>query len=318
MGKELWIGIDVGGSHMAAGLVDSVGRLLARTQVKTPRPAIVDETLDLMATAVKDTLRTAGYSLEDVKGIGAGFPGGIDTEKGIVTLAPNLGWRNEPVASKLRELLGRPVVIDNDANAAVAGEAFTGAGKGKKHILMITLGTGIGGGLFLNGELYRGFTGFAGEVGHIVIDPEGPLCACGQKGCFETFGAGPAIATRAEKYLLETNGSLLHKWRKEGAGRLSVKMIFDAARMGDEVALEVAKETGEYIGIGLSSLLNLINPEIVVIGGSISRAGEVLLQPIRESIAKHALVGVKGTPVVQAALGNDAGVIGAAAIAMRM
>ena len=308
----LRIGIDLGGTKLAAGVIDENYALLSRAE-KPTRAAMGAETVIAdMAECVRMALAEAGKSIADCAGAGIGSPGLCDTAKGSVRNTHNLGWYGVPVCDMLSKELGVPVKVDNDANCAALGEVVAGAAKGSKSALMVTLGTGVGGGIIIGGEIYSGWQSLGGEIGHMCIVMDGEQCSCGEKGCWEAYAASSALVRQAEKAAAEHPESLL----AADAGSLDGKKIFAAVNAGDSVAMAVVERYCAYVGVGIVNLVNAIYPESIIIGGGISAVGETILSPIREYIGEHFFASKKELMprVAQAQLGNDAGIIGAAAL----
>ncbi|MBI4577066.1 MAG: ROK family protein [Planctomycetes bacterium] len=286
------MGADLGGTNLRAAVVDGAGRILEAVRLPTGAEEGPEAVLGRLAGA----LRGLGAG-RDVAAVGVGAAGPLDPETGVIHVAPNFpGWKDVPVAARLARDLGWPVHLENDANAAAYGEAWTGAGVGVRSLVMLTLGTGVGGGLILDGRLWRGHRGLAGEVGHMVVEPEGPPCGCGARGCLESLASATAIARRA--------------------GGASARAVYDAALGGEPRAIESLRVAGRALGIALASLVNLLNPERVVLGGRVAGALDFLLPALVAELRERALaVALDGVEVVGAALGDDAGVVGAARVA---
>jgi len=308
----LRIGIDLGGTKIAAGVIDENFELLSRAEVPTRASLGAETVIADMADCVRQALAAAGRELADCAGAGIGSPGLCDTEKGSVRNAHNLGWYGVPVCGMLSEELGLPVRVDNDANCAALGEVVAGAAKGSRSALMVTLGTGVGGGIIIGGEIYSGWQSLGGEIGHMCIVMDGEQCSCGEKGCWEAYAASSALVRQAEKAASEHPESLL----AAHAGTLDGKKIFAALNEGDAVAKMVVERYCAYVGVGIVNLVNAIYPESIIIGGGISAVGETIIGPIREYIANHFFASKRELMprVLQAKLGNDAGLIGAAAL----
>ena len=308
----LRIGIDLGGTKIAAGIIDENFRLLSRAEVPTRAALGAETVVDDMAKCALMALEDAGKSLSDCAGAGIGSPGLCDTAAGSVRNAHNLGWFGVPVCAMLSEKLGIPVKVDNDANCAALGEVVAGAAEGSRSALMVTLGTGVGGGIIIGGEIYSGWQSLGGEIGHMCIVMDGEQCSCGEKGCWEAYAASSALVRQAEKAAEEHPGSAL----AADAGSLNGKKIFAAVSAGDETAKAVVQQYCKYVGVGLVNLINAIYPQTVIIGGGISAVGETILGPIREYIGDNFFASDKSLmpAVKRAELGNDAGIIGAAAL----
>ena len=308
----LRIGIDLGGTKIAAGIIDENYALLSRAEVPTRASLGAKAVVADMAECVRMALAAAGKSLADCAGAGIGSPGLCDTEKGSVRNAHNLGWYGVPVCEMLSGELGIPVKVDNDANCAALGEVVAGAAMGSRSALMVTLGTGVGGGIIINGEIYSGWQSLGGEIGHMCIVMDGERCSCGEKGCWEAYAASSALVRQAEKAASEHPESLL----AADAGALDGKKIFAALNAGDAAVKAVVERYCAYVAVGIVNLVNAIYPQSIIIGGGISAVGETIIAPIREYIGEHFFASKRELmpAVVQAKLGNDAGIIGAAAL----
>jgi glucokinase len=308
------IGIDVGGTKVLGGVVDETGKILATARKDTPRQGgkaltqtIADTALELMAQF-------------EVTSIGVSAAGFVSSDRKTMLATPNIAdWNGVNLDAELTALIGLPVVIENDANAAAWGEAKFGAGRNQNHMMMLTVGTGIGGGIVVNGDLYRGAFGIAAEFGHLRVVPEGHLCGCGARGCFEQYASGNALLRHAREAISaspEIARNLLSRGDGTIAG-LTGKAITDAAREGDPVALAAFNTTGQWLGAGIASLSVLLDPACVVIGGGVIDAGEILLKPTRESLERTMpFAGKHPYPTLIAAeLGNEAGLVGVADLA---
>ena len=307
------IGIDVGGTNVKIALVDGEGKIIYSNSVPTYAQMGYEYTVNNIKQAIRDLMKETNTDAKEIEGIGFDFPGQVDYKTGVVKLAPNTpGWVNVPIAQMIEEEFNIPTRIDNDVRCAALGELKFGAGKGCENFVCITVGTGIGSGLVINGQLVRGAANAAGEIGHIKLQMNGgPICGCGDTGCLEAFASGPSIVAMAQEYL---KGGKSTKFREmAGAdGEITPYIVAKAAEAGDPVAKRIFEIVGTYIGMGLVSVINLLNPEKVIIGGGVAAAGDLLLDPIRKTIKERAMV-VAGNSVeiVPAELGNSAGVIGA-------
>jgi len=305
------IGIDVGGTNIKIALVSDEGKILYSNSIPTRTEMGYEYTDNSMKEAIKLLLNETKLNTKDIEGMGFGFPGQIDCQKGIVRLAPNVpGWVNVPIAEIMEKEFGIPTRVDNDVRTAALGELNYGAGVGCQNLVCITVGTGIGSGLVINGKLVRGASNAAGELGHIKLNiTDGPLCGCGDRGCLEAYASGPAIVALAEEYI---RGGKSTKYRELANPDITPYIVATAAKEGDPVAIQIFKIIGEYIGMGLVSVVNLLNPEKIIIGGGVAGAGEILFNPIKETIAKRAMaIQRDAVEIVPAQLGNSAGVIGA-------
>ncbi len=314
--KRVAIGIDIGGTNVKLGLVDERGKVLLHDTFQTRHAPSRAEMLDKLVAHVgvlSAEARSLGFR---VSGVGIGAPGPIDVERGFVYFFPNLpGWKNTPLKKILEKRLRLPVFLDNDANAMALGESKFGAGRGSKNVIALTLGTGVGGGLVLDGKLFHGATFSAAEIGHMVVDPNGPRCACGNHGCIEAF-VGNGYFVREVRNRLKGRQSMLKRWIKEGK-ELTPKLVQEAARQGDAFSREQWKRTGDRLGTFLAGLANLLNPERIVIGGGIALGGELVLGPVRVAFKKKAFpIASRFVKVMPAVLGNDAGLVGAAALVL--
>jgi glucokinase len=311
----LTIGVDVGGTKIAAGVVDDEGKIIE--MVRRPTPAAnAAGTISMISDAVREL---AGRN--EVEAVGVGAAGFIDESRSTVLFAPNLAWRNEPVARQVEDRTGLPVVVENDANAAAWAEATLGAGRGHPHVIVITIGTGIGGGIVINGELYRGRWGIAGEPGHYRVVPDGRLCGCGNRGCWEQYASGSALVAEAREFATRSPGAAV-RLLQLGGGKpegITGPEVTTAAREGDAGALRCFEIVGRWVGEGLADLAAILDPGCFVLGGGVSEAGDLLLGQARTAF-ENGLTGRQFRPhavVVLAELGQDAGLIGAADLARR-
>ena len=311
---SLTIGIDVGGTKVLGGVVDEAGKVLTTARKDTPRQggSALTQTI---ADVAKELL--AQHSVASVGVSAAGF---VSSDRKTMLATPNIAdWNGVDLDNQLTKLIGLPVVIENDANAAAWGEAKFGAGKNQDHMMMLTVGTGIGGGIVVNGALYRGAFGIAAEFGHMRVVPEGHICGCGARGCFEQYASGNALLRHAREAINaspEIARNLLSRGDGTVAG-LTGQAITDAARDGDPVALAAFNTTGQWLGAGIASLVVLLDPACVVIGGGVIDAGEILLKPTRESLERNMpFAGKHPYPqIIAAQLGNEAGLVGVADLA---
>lgn len=314
--SELSIGVDVGGTKVLGGVVTGDGEILVRSRRDTPRQGGNALTATI-AEVIKELLES-----HPAKTVGISAAGFVSSDRATMLATPNIsGWNGVDLKSEISVLVGLPVVIENDANSAAWGEARHGAGRGENHFMMLTVGTGIGGGVVLDGELYRGAYGVAAEFGHMRVVPEGHLCGCGARGCFEQYASGNALMRHARESINATPdlaANLLARGDGTIAG-LTGKHISEAARDGDAVALAAFNTTAQWLGAGIASLAMVLDPACVVIGGGVIDAGEILLAPTRNALDRYLpFVGKHPTPrVIAAELGNDAGLVGVADLARR-
>lgn len=310
-----YIGIDLGGTNVAAGLVSEDGKLLGKASVPTPKGA--GQVADAIETAARQAAAQAGVEVSDARSVGLASPGSIDPEGGVVVHAFNLGLDYVPLAEMVSQRLGLPAVLENDANAAALGEFVAGAGMGRKSLVAVTLGTGVGSGAVLEGKLYTGFNYSGMEAGHTVIHRGGRACTCGRKGCWEAYASATGLICSTREAMEAHPDSAL--WRYAPAlAQVNGKTPFDAAQAGDPVAQGVIDEYVEDLACGLANMINLLQPEILCIGGGVCKQGENLLAPVRLALNREEFTrdSARRTKVCMAQLGNDAGIVGAALVPM--
>ena len=307
------LAIDIGGTKLAAGIVGSAGRILARGEVPTLAAEGPERVLNRVLRLAENVLATPGVSADAIQRIGIGCAGPVDRQGGLILNPPNLpGWVRIPLVEHIEKALGRPTVLENDANAAALGEFRYGAGKGASSLVYLTVSTGIGSGIILDGKIWHGVKDGAGEVGHMTLLPDGPVCGCGNRGCLEALASGPSIARRAREALATGQPS-----RLRAAGDFTAADVVHLAQEGDAIAAEVWNETVEYLGLGVAAIVTILAPERVVIGGGVSQAGDFLFVPLRREVRRRVkLVAVESVPILPAALGPDVGILGAAAVAL--
>ncbi|KQX67171.1 MULTISPECIES: ROK family glucokinase [unclassified Paenibacillus] len=315
MSDQIYIGVDLGGTNIKVGICDEQGKLLHTFEGPTGAENGSDFVIERIAQYVRQIVEESPFEWEQVAGIGAGLAGFMDIPEGFVKFSPNLLWHNVPAKKMLEEFLGKTVKIDNDANVAALGEAWAGSGAGIPNVVCYTLGTGVGGGIIINGKIYQGSTGMAGELGHmsVVPDIEAIQCGCGQMGCLETVSSATGIVRMANEAVErgEKTSLALHE-------KIEAKHVFDAAKSGDEVSLRIVNRAAYYIGRSMAAMAVIINPKRFILGGGVSKAGEILFQPIRETFKKYTPeTASEGVEIVAATLGNDAGIVGAAGLNLR-
>ncbi|HET9949506.1 MAG TPA: ROK family protein [Longimicrobiales bacterium] len=314
------VGVDIGGTNTVVGLVPWEGgppvALCSRpTEPRRGADAVVADVADMAEAVTAEALERLGATRDRIVGVGIGCPGPLDLERGIVVTTPNLGWSGYPIRDRVGEALGLPATLDNDANCATYGEWWQGAARGARQVAGVTLGTGIGGGLIIDGKLLRGASGMAGEFGHTTIDLGGRRCGCGNRGCVEAYASGPNIAARAREGIEAGRTSRLLDLVGGDPERLTAQTVYDGLLLGDPLARDVMIEAATMLGVGVANLVNLLNPEVVVIVGGVTRAGEHLFRPLREEVRRRAFsVGVEACRVVPGELEGTAGVIGAAGV----
>lgn len=304
--KKYAFGVDIGGTTCKIGFFDTSGVLLDKWEIKTNTENNGERILSDVAQAVDNKLAQEGISKDDVQGIGIGVPGPVKTS-GIVTRCVNLGWSVVNVAEELGNLTGLTIKVGNDANVAALGEMWQGGAKGSRDVVMVTLGTGVGGGIIIDGKVVAGFDGAGGEIGHITVNnDEIEACNCGQYGCLEQYTSATGIVRVAKRKLDKTSDDTVLR----GIENLTAKDVFDAAKDGDEVALGLVDEVCQILGAALSNIACVVNPEIIVIGGGVSKAGQILLDAIQKHFIESAFHVCRDTKFVLAGLGNDAGMYG--------
>lgn len=307
------IGLDVGGTRIAAGLVERKGRIVRETKLLTPKAAGPFAIVDAIVAAVNEI--TSGVHPSEIAGIGIGLPAQIDFTRQSVEYCVNLPLAGIDMRGLVMSRLKYPVTIDNDGHTAALGESRYGAAKGLRDFIMVTLGTGVGGGVFIDGKLHRGSRGFGGELGHMVIAVDGPPCPCGGRGHLESFAARPAIV-RAARAAAETyHGSSISRLAGGDAEKITAELVIKAANDDDEAAVEVMSLVGDMLGEGLVGLVNVLNPQAIIVGGGIGESCPLVSRRAAARIAAEALAGRRDIRVLTAELGNDAGVAGAAALA---
>ncbi len=311
---QAYAGIDIGGTNIKYGLIDPNGKVLFKEQ----RPTLVEKgaepLMHLVANISESLLYFAAEEDYEIRWLGVGTPGAVDAKSGkVIGLSPQIaGWQGMEIGQILKERLNLPVLVDNDVNAMALGEARFGAGIGYRSVVCAAVGTGVGGGIILEGRLWRGFSHTAGEIGHTAINFEGPSCRCGQKGCVEVYCSSQAIIARMGARLKRGMTSTFEEVLDGNLDNLSIKKIFQAAKKGDPAAREVIEESADYLAIGLANAVNLLNPDIVVVGGGVAEGGGGFVEAVAAGIRKRALESAtKDLRVTRATLGNDAGFIGA-------
>jgi glucokinase len=313
------IGVDLGGTKISAGAMSADGtrQFAMRTEPTLAREgadAVVERIAGMIRAVAEQTIAETGATRDAFLGVGLGSPGPLDRANGIVITTPNLGWTRFPLRDRVSAAVALPATLDNDANCATLGEWWVGAAKGGRNVVGLTIGTGIGGGLILDGKLYHGSSDVAGEVGHATIDSTGRRCKCGNYGCLEAYASGPAIAERAREALAGGERSLLSALAGGDLDSLTAQQVYDAAKQGDEVARAVVRETARFIGTGVANLLNIFNPDVVVLAGGVAQAGDDLFGPLRAEVQRRAFKpAVDACRIVPGALGSAAGVVGAVA-----
>ncbi len=311
---NMYIGIDLGGTNIAAGLVDEKGRIIRQDSVRTLKERPTDEIVKDMADLSKKLIADEGLKISDIRAIGIGCPGTINVETGEIVYANNIPMEHYMMADKLREFIDLPVYIDNDANCAALGE-YAVNGQGAKAFVLVTLGTGVGGGVVLDGKVFHGFNGAAGELGHATLICGGKKCTCGKEGCLEVYASATALIEQTKEAIgKDPDGVMAHI--AEAEGEITGCTAFEAMKQGDEYGKAVVLQYARYLADGIVSIENIFQPEIIAVGGGVSNAGEALFGPVREYVNRTGYNKfMPKTKIVKAVLGNDAGIIGAAMVA---
>lgn len=305
------LGVDIGGTTVKLGFFSTEGVFFDKWEIPTRVEDAGSHILPDVAESIQKKLEEKRILFEDVVGVGIGAPGPIDSN-GVVYKAVNLGWNVFSIKEKLEGYLKLPVMAGNDANVAALGEMWKGGGLGSRNLIMVTLGTGVGGGIIVDGRILTGFTGAGGEIGHIhVEDSETEVCGCGNKGCLEQYASATGITRLANRKLNESSMDSVLR-----VGKISARTVFDAVKAKDALAMEVAEEFGRYLGNGLAGIACVVNPEVIVIGGGVSNAGEILIDYIRPYYEKNVFHGSRSVKFSLATLGNDAGIYGAAKLVL--
>ncbi len=308
------IGVDLGGTNIATGVIDENYKIIGRGKVKTRAPRPAEAIFDSIKEAVDMAVVNAGINYDEITSIGIGTPGSVNKDTGAIEFSNNLKFHNVPAKAMLEERLKKPVYLENDANAAALGEAVAGCGHGVKNFVAVTLGTGVGSGIIIDGKIYRGSNFCGGEMGHMVINVDGIPCNCGRKGCWEKYASATALVSQAVEAMQGNKESLLWQTCDGDLNKVEGKTIFEALDMGDATAKAVVDRYNYYIAIGIANVINALQPEAVCVGGGISGQGEKILKPIRETVnaERYSVYADKQCAIIPAALGNDAGIIGAA------
>lgn len=315
MSENIYVGVDLGGTAIKVGICNQEGQLLLTHEGPTETEKGTHVVIDNIEKYVREIVEKSPYEWDQLVGVGAGVAGFTNVVEGIIVLAPNIGFRDVPIRSLLEERIGKPVKIDNDANVAALGEAWSGAGRGVDNCVCYTLGTGVGGGIILNGKIYQGFSGMAGEIGHISVVPdlEAIQCGCGKKGCVETVSSATGIIRMAKDAVERGDRTTL-----SNVEEMNAKAVFDAAKAGDEVALRIVNRAAFYLGKSMSAVAAVLNPEVFIVGGGVSYAGDILFNEVREVFAKFTPEPLqRGVSILPAQLGNNAGIVGAAGLHLR-
>jgi glucokinase len=311
------LGIDLGGTKILSAVISPEGKMLSRDHSITPAAQGRESVVRSIIDSANRSLDQAGIDAAGLRAIGVGAPGLSNQETGVLFTSPNLpGWKDVPLRNIIEDELGKKTFLINDGNAAAVGELQFGAGRGYHTFIYITVSTGIGGGIIIDRKVYSGATGVAGEVGHMAIDENGPRCNCGSQGCWETLASGTALAREARKSIREGSVTAIPKYSGDDEENVTAQAVHQAAQRGDSLAKELITRTGYYLGVGLANLINIFNPQLILIGGGLSNIGDMLLEPAFETAGKRAFPqAVETVKFLRAELGRNSGVIGVAAYA---
>ena len=312
------VGVDMGGTKILAAVINAKGEIVQQAKRATKPKKGPEEVIERITRCVREAIDSAELNPSQIRAIGIGSPGPLDPETGVIIFAPNLGWSNVPLKAKLEANLSIPTFVDNDVNVGTLGEYAFGAGQGVKNLVGIFVGTGIGGGIILDGKLFHGVNKTAGEIGHMIVEAKGPRCGCGNFGCLEAVASRTAITRDLQKAILKKGKK--SKLTELNGGNLDLirsKAIARAVKQGDKPTIKVVRRAAKYLGISVASIVHFLNPEMVVLGGGVVEAmGDSLLDPIRHAAAEYALpTTMDGVQIVAATLGDNAGVIGASVLA---
>ena len=309
------IGVDLGGTNIVVGVINEENKIIAKASRKTKCPRPAEGIFDEMAYAIKEAMDQAHITVKDVVSVGVGTPGSVNKEEELIEFANNLAFNNVPAYALLRERIGiEKVYFDNDANCAALGEAVAGCGKGVRDFVMITLGTGVGSGIIVNGKLVTGVNYAAGEMGHMVIEYNGIPCNCGRKGCWESYSSATALIVQTKDAMKLNPDSLMWEIADGDFNNVNGRTAFEAARKGDGAAKQVVNSYISHLSIGIGNVVNIFQPDVVCVGGGIGNEKENLLAPVRKLVVseRYSIHAKKQTQILSAVLGNDAGIIGAA------
>ncbi len=313
----VYIGIDVGGTGIHMGVVDEKGQIIAKGAIVTRTDIPFEDQVKAMADCALETLEKSGHTLIELASIGLGIPGIADQKTGVVPFCTNLGWKNVPLRETFQKYIDKPIFIDNDATVAGLAESVAGVSANTDSSVFLTLGTGVGAGIVIHGKVWSGFHGVGSEVGHMIMEIDGEPCSCGNRGCLERYTSATAIIRMAREAVAKHADSLIMSLCGGDPSLINAKMVFDAAREGDEQGLKVFRRYARYLGQAIATIVNFFDPEVIVLGGGVSKAGKFLLDAVREEAPKYCIY--KSMPISRielAELGPDAGIIGAAMLGL--
>lgn len=317
------VGVDLGGTNIVSLLMTGKGEIVARdtrpTLAKEGKDRILSRIVDSVKRILEEGQTKVGISSKSIIGLGIGSPGPLSIKKGLVHFTPNLpGWTNVPLVDILSDKLALPIFLENDANAAALGEWWRGAGKDVDNLVLLTLGTGIGGGIIIQGEVLHGAWDTAAEIGHMIIHEGGLICGCGKKGCLEAYASATGVIKRTLAAIREGRKSILADAVKNRWENITCELVYKAAEKGDSLSRWIVEETAKYLGIGVASIVNVLNPEIVILSGGMIAAGTLIFKPVRKYARENALAAaIEGVEIVPAALSGNSGAVGAAATVLK-
>jgi len=311
------IGVDLGTLQTTIAITDLLGRIEKKIEYPTNCHQDKDKIIEKLIANIHHVVKNSKIKWKKIAGIGVAAPGLID-KKGTILIAPNFGWKDTPLGDILKKEFHIPVFVDNNVNAMALAEFEFGKGQGVKNFVFINVGMGIGAGIVINGELFYGKSNCTGEIGHTTVDYNGPKCSCGNNGCLEVMASGPAIVKRAIKSIKEGEKSLISELVNYDLNRISAEIVATAANQGDKLGRSIMEETGEYLGTGVANIINLFNPELVIIGGGVARAGDLIFEPLKKAVQKRAFsVSAEVAKIIPVSLGKDCTVIGAATVVLK-
>lgn len=311
------IGVDLGTLHTTITIIDLLGRIEKRIEYPTNCQLEKDNILEKLKANIYNIIKNFGIKRKKIAGIGVAAPGLVD-KKGTMLITPNFGWKDTPLGGILKKEFQIPVFVDNNVNAMALAESEFGKGRKVKNFVFINVGMGIGAGVVINRELFHGESNCTGEIGHTTVDYNGPKCSCGNNGCLEVMASGPAIAKRAIKAIKEGEKSLISELVNYDLNQISAEIVATAANQGDKLGRRIMEETGEYLGTGVANVINLFNPELVIIGGGVAQAGELIFKPLKRTVQKRAFsVSVEVVKIIPVSLGKNCTIIGAAALVLK-
>ena len=307
-------GVDLGGTNIVVGIVNEQNQIIGRAKMKTNSPRPAEQIFADIAACFFQAAENAKVSLDDIKSVGVGTPGSVNKAAGVIDYANNLGFDKVPAREMLESMVKKPVYLENDANCAALGEAVAGAGKGEKNFVAVTLGTGVGSGILVDGKIISGVNNAGGEIGHTVIGMDGELCTCGRRGCWESYASARALVQQTKDAMRKNQDSIMWDLVKGDLSAVNGRTSFDAMRAGDAVGKQVVEQYVYYVAVGITNIVNTFQPALVCVGGGISNEGETLMVPLRRAVERerYSRYSARQTELVAAELANDAGIIGSA------